>query len=207
MPQSKSLPHPKTNSIVITPCQAFQEIKIIQQQARIVSKYFAELCRNLSCQSRKNKLIPVLWFTKSNIFGPSDVKIKLRMGAQAATDSCLFLCYFEAIRQLPLGDFGAITFSSPAFTMMLSIFLLNPVEKKTDAVVLAVLSAWVTILARQVNHIHFSVQILWFSLSGVIISLLGKFMIDTTTSRFPGLLATFVYFNRVDYSKILKYVG
>ena len=159
------------------------------------------------------------------------------MGAQAATDSCLFLCYFEAIRQLPLGDFGAITFSSPAFTMMLSIFLLkdhcglyrimiatlltvgvvvisrhsalfstqldptepsanvtidaseNPVEKKTNADVLgvvfaltgAVLSAWVTILARQVNHIHFSVQILWFSLSGVITSLLGKFMIDNTT--------------------------
>ena len=45
-------------------CQAFQEIKIIQQQTRIVSKYFAELCRNLSYQSRKYKLIPVLWFTK-----------------------------------------------------------------------------------------------------------------------------------------------
>ena len=70
----------------------------------------------------------------------------------------------------------------------------NPVEKKTNADVLgvvfaltgAVLSAWVTILVRQVNHIHFSVQILWFYLSGVITSLLGKFMIDTTTYLFSS---------------------
>jgi len=189
------------------------------------------------CSLQLVTMIPILCFTKSNIFGSQDIKTKLRLGAQAAVASGLVLCYFEGIRRLPLGDFGAITFSSPAFTMVLSIFLLKEhcglyriiiattlivgvvlisrpsalfpnedlpskpidlkagqhlVEKKTNADVLgvvfaltgAILSAWVTILARQVNHVHFSVQVLWSSLSGMTISLMGMFLIETTNSLF-----------------------
>ena len=71
-------------------------------------------------------MIPVLCWKKENILGPpGDVKTKLRLVAQAIMSGCLLLCYFEGIRRLPLGDFGAIAFSSPAFTMVLSIFMLK----------------------------------------------------------------------------------
>ena len=71
-------------------------------------------------------MIPVLCWTKESILGPpGDVKARLRMGAQAVISGCILLCYFEGIRRLPLGDFGAIAFSSPAFTMVLSIFMLR----------------------------------------------------------------------------------
>ena len=37
----------------------------------------------------------------------------------------------------------------------------------------AVLSAWITILARQLNTVNFSVQLIWGSVGGVIISLVA----------------------------------
>jgi len=191
------------------------------------------------CAVQKVSMVPIFFWTKVNIFGPqADVKTKLKMGLQAALSGCLLLCYFEGIRRLPLGDFGAIAFSSPAFTMVLSIFLLKDhcglyrimigtiltvgvvlisrppalfptddlpaihtenvtittttpsaqLEQKPSVDILGIvfaltgsaLSAWVTIIARQLSHIHFSVQVFWFSLGGEIISLLGMFLIDTS---------------------------
>ena len=41
------------------------------------------------------------------------------------------------------------------------------------ALVGAILSAWITILARQLNTVNFSVQLIWGSVGGVIISLLA----------------------------------
>merc|ERR1719315_380583 len=71
-------------------------------------------------------MLPLLFRTRQNVLGPQgDVKTKLKIVAQATISGCLLLCYFEGIRRLPLGDFGAIAFSSPAFTMVLSIFMLK----------------------------------------------------------------------------------
>ena len=81
---------------------------------------------DLRCFVQKVMMIPILCWTKESILGPQgDVKARLRMGAQAVISGCILLCYFEGIRRLPLGDFGAIAFSSPAFTMVLSIFMLK----------------------------------------------------------------------------------
>merc|ERR1719369_2010852 len=48
----------------------------------------------------------------------------------------------------------------------------------------SMLSAWVTILARQVNHIHYSVQVFWGAVGGVTISVIGMFLIDTSSALF-----------------------
>ena len=37
----------------------------------------------------------------------------------------MLFCVFESINRLPIGDFSAIAFSSPVFTMILSTFLLK----------------------------------------------------------------------------------
>jgi len=198
------------------------------------------------CLVQKLCMIPFLCWTRENILGPSgDYKTRLRMGAQATISGCLLLCYFEGIRRLPLGDFGAIAFSSPAFTMVLSIFMLKehcgiyrcmvaivltvgvvlisrpPALFPEDVVVVGIngteaghatnteeqgidylgimfalagsaLSAWVTIIARQLRHVHFSVQVFWFSLGGEVISLLGMLLIDTSSMFSRWTVLTFV---------------
>lgn len=188
------------------------------------------------CVVQKVCMIPVLCWIKESVLGPSgDFKTRIKLAAQATISGCLLLCYFEGIRRLPLGDFGAIAFSSPAFTMVLSIFMLKEhcgIYRCMVAIILTVgvvlisrppvlfpddggggggqdepqaggaghtevemidylgimfalagsaLSAWVTIIARQLRHVHFSIQVFWFSLGGEIISLLGMLILDTTS--------------------------
>jgi len=190
------------------------------------------------CLVQKVCMIPVLCWIRESVLGPSgDYKTRIKLGAQATISGCLLLCYFEGIRRLPLGDFGAIAFSSPAFTMVLSIFMLKEhcgIYRCLVAIILTVgvvlisrppilfsddggggqvvphaggaghteveiidylgiifalagsaLSAWVTIIAnylcRQLRHVHFSIQVFWFSLGGEIISLLGMLLLDTTS--------------------------
>jgi len=70
-------------------------------------------------------MIPFIFWTKSNIFGPRDTATRLRIAAQGALGGFLLLCVFEAIERLPIGDYTAISFSSPAFTMLLSTFILK----------------------------------------------------------------------------------
>merc|ERR1719195_1351324 len=43
----------------------------------------------------------------------------------------------------------------------------------------AVISALVTILLRQVSHLHFSIQVFWFSIGGMMVSLAGMLLVDT----------------------------
>jgi len=186
------------------------------------------------CLVQKVCMIPVICWIRESVRGPSgDFHTRIRLGAQATISGCLLLCYFEGIRRLPLGDFGAIAFSSPAFTMVLSIFMLKEhcgVYRCMVAIILTVgvvlisrppalfpddggggqdvpqaggadhtegeiidylgimfalagsaLSAWVTIIARQLRHVHFSIQVFWFSLGGEIISLLGMLLLDTSS--------------------------
>jgi len=180
-------------------------------------------------------IAPVLCWGKINILGPPEVKTRLRMLAIACTSGTMLMCVFEAIDRLPFGDYHAIAFSSPVFTMILSIFLLkdhfgiyrgmvgiiltvgvviisrptalfptdsDPVilrnnatanqnltdqefKKSADplgiafALTGALLSAWIAILARQISHIHFSVQVFWFSIGGLAVSLVGMLSVDT----------------------------
>ena len=94
-------------------------------------------------------MIPVLCWKRENVLGPSgETKTRLRMGAQATISGCLLLCYFEGIRRLPLGDFGAIAFSSPAFTMVLSIFMLKEHCGIYRCMVAIVLTIGVVLISR-----------------------------------------------------------
>ena len=70
-------------------------------------------------------MIPIMFWRKENMFGPRDAPTRLRVFAQGALGGFLLLCVFEAIGRLPIGDYTAISFSSPAFTMVLSTFILK----------------------------------------------------------------------------------
>lgn len=65
MLQSKSLQGPEYNTT--SKCQIYQDIKIIQEQARQVSKCFADLCRILSSQSRNEKLVTTITVLKNEV--------------------------------------------------------------------------------------------------------------------------------------------
>jgi len=65
MLQSKSLQGPEYNTA--SKCQSYQDIKIIQEQARQVSKCFADLCRILSSQSRNEKLLASITVLKNEV--------------------------------------------------------------------------------------------------------------------------------------------
>jgi len=65
MLQSKSLAGPEYNTT--SKCQMYQDIKIIQEQARQVSKCFADLCKILSSQSRNEKLVTSISVLKNEV--------------------------------------------------------------------------------------------------------------------------------------------
>ena len=68
---------------------------------------------------------PIMVLAKVPIFGSGDRNTKFKLGLQAFFSNILVLCYLEAMIRLPMGDFGAIAFSSPVFTMIMSIFMLK----------------------------------------------------------------------------------
>jgi drug/metabolite transporter (DMT)-like permease len=104
---------------------------------------------DLRCFVQKVCMIPVLCWTKAGILGPpGDVKARLRMGAQAVISGCILLSYFEGIRRLPIGDFGAIAFSSPAFTIVLSIFMLKDHCGVYRCIIGIVLTVGVVLISR-----------------------------------------------------------
>ena len=70
-------------------------------------------------------IVPIICWNKKNILGPPDIKTRLRMVAIACTSGTMLMCVFEGIDRLPFGDYSAISFSSPVFVMILSIFLLK----------------------------------------------------------------------------------
>ena len=100
------------------------------------------------CFVQKISMVPILVWTKAQIMGPPDVKTRMRMCAQALLSGGILLCYFEGIRRLPLGDFGAIAFSSPAFCMVLSIFILKEHCGIYRVLIGSILTVGVVIISR-----------------------------------------------------------
>ena len=62
---------------------------------------------------------------KYTFFGFSDWRTKVKVICQAGIGGGILFSVFEAIARLPIGDFSAIAFSSPVFTMILSSFILH----------------------------------------------------------------------------------
>ena len=69
--------------------------------------------------------LPEMVIRKVSPLGPPDRGVRFKLGLQAVIASVLILCYYEAMMRLELGDFGAISFSSPVFTMILSVFIIK----------------------------------------------------------------------------------
>ena len=84
-----------------------------------------ECCRNIVVLLLS---APIMLVTKVPITGPGDNKLRLKLGLQAFFSNILVLCYLEAMIRLPMGDFGAIAFSSPVFTMIMSVFMLKVID-------------------------------------------------------------------------------
>ena len=89
-----------------------------------------------------------MWWTSTNMFGPRDTGTRLRIAAQGSIGGFLLLCVFEAIARLPIGDYTAISFSSPAFTMVLSTFLLKDRCGMYRSLIGILLVAGVVIISR-----------------------------------------------------------
>lgn len=77
------------------------------------------------CLSQLIIMVPIMWWTKSNIFGTPDFATRWRIAAQGIVGGFLLLSIFEAVQRLPIGDCTAIFFSNPACTLVLSVFLLK----------------------------------------------------------------------------------
>ena len=93
-------------------------------------------------------IVPILCWTRVNIFGPPDIKTRIKLVAVASIGGFMLLCVFEGIGRLPLGDYSAIAFSSPAFTMVLSIFLLKEHCGIYRSLIGIILTAGVVIISR-----------------------------------------------------------
>ena len=70
-------------------------------------------------------LTPVILYKQHNIFSFQNLTTKIKVFSQAFFGGGMLFCVFESINRLPIGDFSAIAFSSPVFTMILSTFLLK----------------------------------------------------------------------------------
>ena len=77
------------------------------------------------CLSQLLLMVPIIWWSKSSIFGTPDFATRWRIAAQGIVGGFLLLSIFEAVQRLPIGDCTAIFFSNPACTLVLSIFLLG----------------------------------------------------------------------------------
>ena len=62
---------------------------------------------------------------KYTLFGFDDWRTKVKVICQAVFGGGILFSVFEAIGRLPIGDFSAVAFSSPVFTMILSSFILH----------------------------------------------------------------------------------
>ena len=91
---------------------------------------------------------PIMIWSKVSPLGPPDTVTRLRLGLQAITANILVLCYYEATIRLPLGDAGAIMFSSPVFTMIMSVFMLRERCGLYRILVSLVLVAGVIVVSR-----------------------------------------------------------
>ena len=91
---------------------------------------------------------PILIRCRVSPLGPPDTGTRFRLGLQAVTANILVFCYYEAMLRLPLGDAGAIMFSSPVFTMLMSVFILRERFGVYRLLVSIILVAGVIIVSR-----------------------------------------------------------
>ena len=98
--------------------------------------------------------LPEMLLRKVNAFGPNNLKDRLKLGLQAGVASLLVLCYYEAMMRLELGDFGAIVFSSPVFTMIFSVFLLKDKCGVYRVIISIILVIGVVIISRPPALFH-----------------------------------------------------
>jgi len=223
-----------------------------------IIKYISTTCENCSTWQllflrslfQVLALLMVIYRKKYTLFGFDDWRTKVKVICQAVIGGGILFSVFEAIGRLPIGDFSAIAFSSPVFTMILSSFILqekcglyrvsvgallivgvvvltrpsmtfdtsssqmtpfpknittidpgNEIETrvvptldtnlhKSDiigiffAVLTAVLSAAISILARKTQNVHSTVLVCWFGLGGLAVSVLGLALLDTARPLF-----------------------
>ena len=70
-------------------------------------------------------LAPILCYRRVAICGSGDRSVRIKLATSAVLANVCVFCYYEGMIRLPLGDFGAIAFSTPIFTMFMSVFLLQ----------------------------------------------------------------------------------
>ena len=100
------------------------------------------------CLAQLVLMLPIIWWTSSNILGTRDLPTRWRIAAQAIIGGFLLLSIFESVERLPIGDCTAIFFSSPAFTLILSAFILRDHCGVYRVVIGGLLVAGVVIISR-----------------------------------------------------------
>ena len=100
------------------------------------------------CVSQMVAMVPIMVLGKHHILGTPDIPTRLRVAAQGVLGGFLLLGIFEAVARMPLGDCTAIFFSAPAFTMILSCFILRDHCGVWRIMVAVFLLTGVVILAR-----------------------------------------------------------
>ena len=93
-------------------------------------------------------MLPLMWWTRSYPLGPPDCYTRGKILAQGVLGGLLLLCIFVAVAHLPLGDSTAIFFSSPAWTMLLSCFILRDHCGLFRTLVAVILLTGVVVLTR-----------------------------------------------------------
>ena len=93
-------------------------------------------------------LLLVLYRKKYTLICFDDWRTKVKVICQAVIGGGILFSVFEAIGRLPIGDFSAIAFSSPVFTMILSSFVLHEKCGLYRVTVGALLIAGVVVLTR-----------------------------------------------------------
>ena len=85
---------------------------------------------------------------KYTLFAFDDWRTQVKVICQALIGGGILFSVFEAIGRLPIGDFSAIAFSSPVFTMILSSFILQEKCGLYRVTVGALLIVGVVVLTR-----------------------------------------------------------
>merc|ERR1711988_1468637 len=93
-------------------------------------------------------LLPVIVWRRIGIFGPSDRSVRLKLIIQAVLANSLIFCYYEGMMRLPLGDYQAIIFSSPVFTMVMSAFLIKDRFGLYRALLALILTSGIIVICR-----------------------------------------------------------
>ena len=93
-------------------------------------------------------VLSIIFWKNYNILQFDDRKTKVKVLCQAIFGGMMMFCLFEAISRLPIGDFSAIAFSSPCFTMILASFLLKEKCGVVRVVVGCLLISGVVVISR-----------------------------------------------------------